>query len=114
EVCRDDCLSTGECGNGIVDEDEECDRGLQNSDDGGECSRSCTWHCGDGRLNPEELCDLSLFRVSCLDLGYDRGTLACQSCRPDATRCATIGWEHSEHPPTGHLHSLWGLAPDTI
>lgn len=112
--CRDDCLSTEECGNGIVDEDEECDRGPQNSDTGGECSRSCTWHCGDGRLNQEELCDQSLFRVSCLDLGFDRGTLGCQSCRPDDAPCSTIGWERPEHPGAGALHGVWGLAPDAI
>src|SRR5690606_26164514 len=46
----------GECGDGIVDDNEECDDGNQVDDD--ECSNECTEPtCGDGIVNGDEECD---------------------------------------------------------
>jgi len=47
------------CGDGILDQDEECDAGEENGIEGGECSVDCTLpSCGDGYFNSdEEECD---------------------------------------------------------
>lgn len=45
------------CGDGLVQEDEECDLGPQNADDG-MCSTECKLaKCGDGKVQKGELCD---------------------------------------------------------
>ena len=51
-----------ECGNGVKDGGEECDNGLENSDESGitemTCRTNCTWaKCGDGIEDSGELCD---------------------------------------------------------
>lgn len=53
--CDDDCTY---CGDGTIDEDEECDNGEGNGQDG-ECRADCTAPmCGDGIVDwPEETCD---------------------------------------------------------
>ncbi len=53
--------SVGEnrCGNGVVDEGEECDLGAANSDEQPDaCRTDCRRaHCGDGVIDSEETCD---------------------------------------------------------
>lgn len=45
------------CGDGIVDEDEECDEGEDNGD-GNDCLSNCLLaSCGDGFLHHDEVCD---------------------------------------------------------
>ena len=51
-----------ECGNGILEDGEECDKGEENDDgDYGGCNLDCTKqpYCGDGKYQPElgEICD---------------------------------------------------------
>lgn len=44
------------CGNGLIDEAEECDDSLAIAD--GSCTPECRWAtCGDGYVGPEEECD---------------------------------------------------------
>jgi hypothetical protein len=47
------------CGDGVVDDDEQCDEGDGNGrDEPGACRADCTLpECGDGVLDPGELCD---------------------------------------------------------
>ncbi len=46
-----------ECGNGVVEGDEQCDIGSENADDG-VCTTMCTLAtCGDGLVGPGEGCD---------------------------------------------------------
>ncbi len=110
--CRDDCLSDYSCGNGILDSTagEDCDCGLDgdnlpgsclsvNSEsDGADCNPDCTLHCGDGRVDlTAEACDpaspLPPPGLSCLDVGYDVGLLACSGlCTLDISDCDRLGW----------------------
>lgn len=61
--CKDDPVPAEEilasCGNGIVEEDEQCDDGEANSDTAADaCRTSCRLPaCGDGVLDSEEACD---------------------------------------------------------
>ena len=43
------------CGNGIVEVNEDCDDRNTSEDD--LCLNNCTWACGDGVVNAVELCD---------------------------------------------------------
>ena len=54
-ACRTTCLDPF-CGDGILDDGEECDDG--NDDDTDGCSRACLLpSCGDGVVNGDETCD---------------------------------------------------------
>ncbi len=105
------------CGNSILETDEECDDG--NSDNGDACSSACLWEflcgddicdtvngetcrlcvedccpdCGDSTLSGFEQCDGgNLNSVTCEDLCYDGGTLACaQWCEFDTVQCTGTG-----------------------
>jgi len=58
-ICEDGtCVSSSSpCGDGIVDDDEECDNGDDNGDDAA-CTTDCTRQvCGDGLVGPAEACD---------------------------------------------------------
>ncbi len=106
-------LATGECGDGIIDEGEECD--TQNFGgrtcrtegfDGGTltCSSACTLLtaecsgggvCGNGIIEEPETCDGTAFGgKSCLSLGYSGGTLKCHDfCLLDTSHCASSNSE---------------------
>jgi cysteine-rich repeat protein len=48
--------TSGECGDGVIDSDEECDDGNTDDDDG--CSSECVLEsCGDGIVQMDEACD---------------------------------------------------------
>ncbi len=81
----------GNCGNGIVENDETCDDGNQVDDL--TCSADCQSYCGDGVLDEPlgEACDgVDFGDQTCENLGYGPGTLACQGCAVDAGGCAPV------------------------
>ncbi len=50
-------LALGVCGDGVLDDAEECDHGSSNADDA-MCKADCTQQvCGDGSVGPAEACD---------------------------------------------------------
>jgi cysteine-rich repeat protein len=56
-----DAGKVGICGDGLLSPGEECDDGVQNSDQGyGGCTTRCKFgpYCGDGQVNGPEECDL--------------------------------------------------------
>ncbi|MDY0001762.1 MAG: DUF4215 domain-containing protein [Polyangia bacterium] len=101
---------TGQCGNGVIDGDEECDGadlgGTYCSDlgfSGGTlaCGVDCKFDktaceastCGNGALDSGEACDgANLGGQSCLSLGFVAGTLACSgTCQLDTSGCVSCG-----------------------
>jgi cysteine-rich repeat protein len=56
DTCESDC-TLPRCGNSIVDANEACDDGNQTASDG--CENDCTSDCGNGMVNPGELCLLN-------------------------------------------------------
>jgi cysteine-rich repeat protein len=56
DTCENDC-TLPRCGNSIIDSNEECDDGNQIASDG--CENDCISDCGDGVVNPGELCLLN-------------------------------------------------------
>jgi len=86
--------AAGVCGDGLVDEGEECDDGDDNAD-GGPCTSTCTMaSCGDGLMQPtnDEECD---------DGSGNGATAACT----DACKAASCGdgfvWEDVEECDLG-------------
>jgi cysteine-rich repeat protein len=82
---------TEECGNGVVEGDEECDDGT-NGDPCDGCLDDCTEHeniCGDGYLCGNETCDGSdLGNAGCMDFGFSSGMLRCSAdCEYDFGSC---------------------------
>ena len=90
-----DATVTG-CGNGVVEQGEECDDGVNNSDtEPDRCRTDCSDpRCGDDVADTGEECDgQDLQLMSCTDFGsYTGGTLTCtQDCHFDQTDCSTCG-----------------------
>ncbi len=91
------------CGDGVISTGEACDDGNSSSGDGcnilcsvesgwsctGEPS-TCTPLCGNNQLDTGEDCDGGqLGTATCTSLGYDTGSLACQSnCTYDTSGCS--------------------------
>lgn len=73
-----------ECGNGVVEGDEECDDG--NLEDGDGCSEDCEEevppepYCGDSIINGNETCEANnLDGKDCTDFSFDFGNLSCKA-----------------------------------
>ncbi len=89
----------GYCGNGVVDEGEECDDGEysspHNSDyDPDACRTDCTLpRCGDGVVDSGEQCDGALPEgATCAAFGMTRGLPTCDaSCQVSPVGCARCG-----------------------
>lgn len=80
-------IITGYCGNGIVEEPEQCDKGRFNGQT--DCSEQCRWlYCGDGILskNLGEECEPQTQEVYVLD---DNGNLVTETQFVDSAQC---GW----------------------
>jgi cysteine-rich repeat protein len=108
------CTSDGRCGNGIVDLGEQCDPAVAS---GRACDSLCHFSCGNQQLDLEEECDQSLFRLTCVDLGFDRGPATCDAtrCVARGSACAHIGWHRdvrvadgTSATAIGDLHGVWG------
>ena len=66
------------CGDGVVDDGEECDDGLRNNGLDQSCLPDCNLNvCGDGNVGPDEACDE----------GEDDNLLEPGACAPD---CSTV------------------------
>ena len=99
----------GECGNGQIDGDEECDGANLNGHtcadlgfDGGDlsCTAACQFDtrgcskgqvdCGNGEIDGDEECDgANLNGHTCADLGFDGGDLSCTAaCQFDTRGCS--------------------------
>jgi hypothetical protein len=91
----DGCVANPICGNGVVEFNEECDNGAQNSNtEPDACRTNCKRaYCGDGVIDIFEDCELPNkfpdYAKNCKDLGYDGGTLKCDAeyCEFDEDRC---------------------------
>ena len=86
------CVAKPVCGNGVVEINEECDDGAQNSDTVPEaCRTNCKRaFCGDGVIDIYEDCEgNNLSGLTCVLLGYDGGSLKCDPvyCEFDDSRC---------------------------
>lgn len=86
------CVANPLCGNGVLEINEECDDGAQNSDilqDA--CRTSCKRaFCGDNVIDVFEDCEKNqLNGETCKTLGYVGGSLKCdpEYCEYDDTRC---------------------------
>lgn len=96
------------CGNDVQEGDEACD-GTDLADQtcatlgfpGGAlmCDQACAFDftscdpivtCGNGKVDPGEDCDGDVGNKTCVDVGYDLGTLACASCKYDTSMCVGV------------------------
>lgn len=94
--CQGDVkLEPGECGNGVLNRGEECDKGEDNDDFKPDaCRTNCMKaHCGDLVKDTNETCEgVDLGSTTCVDLGYEKGTLLCSDeCEFDESGCSTCG-----------------------
>jgi len=100
--CRFDisgCVATPVCGNGVVEQGEECDDGTANSDTLPDaCRTNCRRaFCGDAVIDSAEECEgRNLGGATCRSEGYDRGTLRCDvvDCLFDDSDCDFDDGEH--------------------
>jgi len=118
QICSPEGTCT-DCGDGAVDDGEECDRALDAKAECGPlgyqpgqvpCKATCRWAydqcvplptCGNGRLDPVELCDGTLFQpgLDCADYNRTSGALACGAgCSVDSSGCYTCGDGRREGP----------------
>jgi hypothetical protein len=96
------CISAPNCGNGVVEDGEQCDGSVGDQTceslgyGGGtlSCSGACLYEtsgcfaCGDGVLQAGEECDGGDFGgLTCQSYGYDIGFLDCYDCVIDSSNC---------------------------
>lgn len=86
------CVANPVCGNGVLEINEECDNGGQNSDSVPDaCRTNCKKsYCGDEVIDIFEDCEPGdLGGFNCVELGYGGGTLKCdpEYCEFDDERC---------------------------
>jgi len=83
------------CGNGVVEQGEECDDGEANSDSEPDACRSACRlpSCGDLVVDEGEHCDrVNLAGKECADVGFVSGTLRCDDeCDFDVSECNYCG-----------------------
>jgi hypothetical protein len=113
KVCREPDVQR--CGNGIKESGEECDKkdfggatcGTEGYQEGGSlsCRNDCTIDymkceagdfCGNGQLNWGEQCEVEYMEergITCETLGYGSGTLKCDRCVYDTSKCSGIQTE---------------------
>ena len=94
------CEGSPSCGDGTVDQGEECDDGINNSDtEPDACRTSCiaAW-CGDLVVDSQEDCEWNnLGGNGCTDLGFAGGVLLCATdCTFDTTNCSSCGNQIAE------------------
>ncbi|MBN2724670.1 MAG: SBBP repeat-containing protein [Deltaproteobacteria bacterium] len=110
------CLSADLCGNGTIDNDEECDGNNFNNNSceslgylgGGllSCNSNCTVNvseclgtgiCGDGIVQPDETCDgTNMGSSTCMELNGFFGSLTCNDeCEIEGTCNDTFLWGSS-------------------
>jgi len=92
-ACRGFCVDLCDCGNGSIDEFEECDSGPTGCRQGAVCFApgtvlecTCADTCGDGMLDPGEECDRSVGET-CESRGFAGGTLGCVDCAVNESGC---------------------------
>lgn len=102
------CQTASQCGNGLVDSNEDCDGNDLNGQDctslgydGGvlgciNCALVTTGcanlACNDNILTPPEVCDGDLLNAqSCVGLGFLGGILTCDECALDVSSCFGCG-----------------------
>jgi hypothetical protein len=120
-----------DCGNGKLDNDEQCDSSTGASDctdfgfyyaPGLACSPECTFDtsmctgtCGDHTVDPAEQCDgLPPAGELCSDFGFDYGRIACTPlCGPRFDACGTIGWRVGLGTAQDALYAIWGVRTGT-
>ena len=130
-VCQGGICEPLICGDGIRTGTESCDgndlggatcktAGFYEPD-GLACTPFCTFDtsqckafCGDGIVQPEELCDGAPPRATCVDDGFDAGALQCNvRCGASFEGCARFGW-HPESTGLEFLAALDGKGIDDL
>ena len=132
-----DNFSSGECGNGILDADEECDHGVQNSDSSA-CLQNCRLAtCGDKHIYPMfEQCDdgnrltetcsygdltCTVCNTNCLAAsgvtsfcgdGIIDPQEACDDRNPSCGTCGSTCQDYTCQPAFGIIHTCdgWNLS----
>jgi cysteine-rich repeat protein len=135
-LCRPDCRFR-RCGDGIIDPGagEQCEAGQLGTRTcldfgfydapglacGPTCAfdtSACAGYCGDRVVNGSEVCDGQAPAASCVDFGYEHGTISCLSlCAPDFSACeslVTTPWTLDVSGTTVALSSAWASGDNDI
>ncbi|RMD51147.1 DUF4215 domain-containing protein [Candidatus Parcubacteria bacterium] len=98
EEDSDAVCSPFECGNGIVEDGEECDDGSFNGEYGycgSDCTYDSSFYCGDGTVAGNEVCDCGSDTVSYYDTGYGGEECVGVNGTYDYTAAGTCAWDCS-------------------
>jgi hypothetical protein len=120
-VCATEVCEVSRCGDGLVVAPEQCDganlgatpsctvKGFYDDIPAGcraDCTYdygACTGSCGDNMINGDELCDGTPPSISCVELGYGAGFLACSGvCGPGLGDCKFTQWSNRIAPEQRH------------